>query len=107
MARGQRTNTLVNPLAAKAMQQFKYEIASELGINPPEGGYWGEMTTRDTGAIGGNMVRRMVEDYENRLASGQTSPGQPTGGGQAGGTTGAGTGNQGAQKGGGPSRTQY
>jgi len=99
MARGQKSNTLVNPLAAQAMQQFKYEVAQELGINPPSGGYWGEMTTRDTGAIGGNMVKKMVEDYENRLAGGQTGGGQT--GGQTGGTTG------GTKQGGGPSRTQY
>ena len=70
MAQGQKSNTLVNPLAAKAMEQFKYEVASELGIQTPQSGYWGEMTTRDTGAIGGHMVRKMVEAYENSLAGG-------------------------------------
>lgn len=68
MAAGQKRNTLVNPLAARAMEQFKYEIANELGIQTPQSGYWGEMTTRDTGAIGGHMVRKMVEAYESRLA---------------------------------------
>ena len=76
MAQGQKRNLLVNPLAARAMEQFKFEIASELGIQPPKSGYWGEMTTRDTGSIGGNMVRRMVQDYQNRLVSGQITPGQ-------------------------------
>lgn len=70
MAGGQKSNTLVNPLAAKAMEQFKYEVANELGIQTPQSGYWGEMTTRDTGAIGGHMVRKMVEAYENSLSGG-------------------------------------
>lgn len=105
MARGQKTNTLVNPMAAQAMQQFKYEVASELGITPPQGGYWGEMTTRDTGAIGGHMVRKMVEDYQNRAVQG-------SGGGttQQGGGNQSGTGQTGKTEGhtsGGPSRTQY
>lgn len=75
MAAGQKRNNLVNPLAGRAMEQFKYEIANELGIQTPQSGYWGEMTTRDTGAIGGHMVRKMVEAYESRLAGGPTSGG--------------------------------
>ncbi|MDI3547741.1 MAG: hypothetical protein PWR10_1393 [Halanaerobiales bacterium] len=74
MAQGQKRNTLVNPLAAQAMDKFKYEVASEIGIQVPQSGYWGEMTTRDTGAIGGNMVRKMIEAYENSLAG--TTQGQ-------------------------------
>lgn len=75
MAGGQKSNTLVNPLAAKAMEQFKYEVANELGIQTPQSGYWGEMTTRDTGAIGGHMVRKMVEAYENSLSGGTNQQG--------------------------------
>lgn len=71
MAKGQKSNTLVNPLAAQAMEKFKYEVAQELGIQVPQSGYWGEMTTRDTGAVGGHMVRRMVEAYENSVAGQQ------------------------------------
>ncbi|MFP4015637.1 MAG: small, acid-soluble spore protein, alpha/beta type [Halanaerobiales bacterium] len=68
MGAGQRSNTLVNPLAAQAMEKFKFEVAQELGIGVPQSGYWGEFTTRDTGSIGGHMVRKMVEAYENSLA---------------------------------------
>ncbi|MCG8514620.1 MAG: alpha/beta-type small acid-soluble spore protein [Halanaerobiales bacterium] len=68
MGTGQKSNTLVNPLAAQAMEKFKYEVAQELGIQIPQSGYYGEMTTRDTGAIGGHMVRKMVEAYENSVA---------------------------------------
>lgn len=65
---GQKNNTLVNPLASQAMEKFKYEVANELGIQIPQSGYYGEMTTRDTGALGGHMVRKMIEAYENSLA---------------------------------------
>ncbi len=68
MGTGQKSNTLVNPLAAQAMEKFKFEVAQELGIPVPQTGYWGEFTTRDTGSIGGHMVRKMVEAYENNLA---------------------------------------
>lgn len=64
----ERNNTLVVPQAQKAMEQFKYEVASELGIQTPQDGYWGTMTTRDTGAIGGNMVRKMIALAEQQIA---------------------------------------
>ncbi len=113
MAQGQKRNILVNPLAAQAMREFKFEVAHELGISPPQSDYWGEMTARDCGSVGGNMVRKMVQDYQNRLVSGQITPGQVsgetgTGGtGSGGGTTGTGGGggSTGTQTGGGPSRT--
>ena len=48
MGTGQKRNTLVNPLAAQAMEKFKYEVAQELGLSIPQDGYWGNYTTRDT-----------------------------------------------------------
>lgn len=70
MGSGQRNNSLVVPQARSAMDQFKYEIANELNIDTSmiKGGYWGYMISRDTGAIGGNMVRRMIEAAERSLA---------------------------------------
>jgi hypothetical protein len=68
MAQGQKRNVLVVPEADQALEQLKYEIASELGIQTPNSGYWGEMATRDTGAIGGNITRRLVEIAEQQLA---------------------------------------
>lgn len=69
MARGSDTsNQIVVPQAKNALEQFKYETASELGIQTPADGYWGTMTTRDTGAIGGHMVRKMIEMAERSLA---------------------------------------
>lgn len=68
MAAGQKRNNLVVPQARKGLEQFKYEVASELGIQTPQDGYWGTMTTRDTGAIGGNMVRKMIALAEQQIA---------------------------------------
>lgn len=70
MARGSdSSNTPVVPNASKALDQFKYEVASELGIQTPADGYWGTMTTRDTGAIGGHMVRKMIAMAEQALST--------------------------------------
>jgi hypothetical protein len=60
-------NMLVVPQAAWGLQQLKYEVAQELGIEIPQDGYYGYMATRDTGAIGGHMVRRMIQMAEEKL----------------------------------------
>ncbi|HHY05164.1 MAG TPA: alpha/beta-type small acid-soluble spore protein [Thermoanaerobacterales bacterium] len=71
MALGQKRNKLVVPESHKAMEQFKMEVAKEIGIQAPADGYWGNYASRDNGAVGGHMVRKMIEDYERRL-SGKT-----------------------------------
>ncbi|ANE48360.1 spore protein [Paenibacillus swuensis] len=63
-----RTNDLVVPQANQALEQLKYEIAQELGIQVPADGYYGNMATRDTGAIGGHITRRLVEIAQQQLA---------------------------------------
>lgn len=68
MAAGQKRNSLVVHGANKALEQMKYEVASELGISTPSDGYWGTMATRDTGAIGGNITRKLVALAEQQLA---------------------------------------
>ena len=70
MGTGQKRNTPLVIGAHQALDKFKYEIANELNIDTSkiQGGYWGYMMTRDTGAIGGNMVRRMIEAAERSLA---------------------------------------
>jgi len=70
MGTGQRSNSYLVKAAGPALDRFKYEIANELNIDltKVQGGYWGYMPTRDTGAIGGNMVRRMIEAAERTLA---------------------------------------
>ena len=59
----------VVPEAHKALDNMKYEIAAELGIPVYQGSedYWGHITSRDCGAVGGHMVRRMIEMAERSL----------------------------------------
>lgn len=59
-------NTLV-PQAKHGLDQFKLEVASELGLSNYESADKGELTSRENGSVGGEMVKRMVEDYENKL----------------------------------------
>ena len=49
-----------------ALDKFKYEVASEVGVNLKEG-YNGDISSRDAGRIGGNMVKKMVQKYENEM----------------------------------------
>ena len=60
------TNQLVNPNARDAMNKFKMETASEVGVNLKQG-YNGDITARQAGSIGGQMVRKMIQAYENGL----------------------------------------
>ncbi|HHU61368.1 MAG: alpha/beta-type small acid-soluble spore protein [Bacillota bacterium] len=61
-------NITVIPEAFQAMNQFKYEVATELGINPEyKSGYWGNIPSRECGAVGGHMVRRMVAAAQQSL----------------------------------------
>lgn len=66
MARG-RSNQLLIPEARGVLEQMKYEVAMQLGIDLPQDGYYGHMTTRDMGLIGGNITRRLVEIAEGQL----------------------------------------
>ena len=52
------SNRLVNPAAREAMDKFKMEAASEVGVNL-KNGYNGDMTSRQAGSIGGQMVKKM------------------------------------------------
>lgn len=54
------------PEAKQAMEQFKMEAANEVGVSLKQG-YNGDLTARQAGSIGGQMVKKMVEDYENRM----------------------------------------
>ena len=62
------SNQLVVPQARAALEQMKYEVAQELGIQLPQDGYYGNMTTRDMGSIGGYITRRLVQIAEQQLA---------------------------------------
>lgn len=60
------SNKLVVPEAKEAMNKFKMEAATEVGVNLKEG-YNGDLTSRQAGSIGGQMVKKMIEAYENSI----------------------------------------
>ena len=60
------SNQLVNPNAREAMDKFKMEAAAEVGVNLKDG-YNGELTSRQAGSVGGQMVKKMIEAYENGM----------------------------------------
>lgn len=60
------SNKLAVPEAKAAMDRFKMEAANEVGVNLKDG-YNGELTARQAGSIGGQMVKKMVEAYENSM----------------------------------------
>ena len=56
----------VVPEAMDALDKFKYEVASEVGVNL-KNGYNGDISWRDAGKIGGNMVRKLIQKAENQM----------------------------------------
>ena len=68
MGLGQKRNKLIIPQAGAAMEKFKGEVAAEMGLNVYEGYYWGDVPSRVCGAVGGHMVKKMIEAYEQQLA---------------------------------------
>ncbi len=61
------TNNKINvPEAKEAMERFKMEAANEVGVNLKQG-YNGDLTSRQAGSVGGQMVKKMIESYENSL----------------------------------------
>ena len=59
-------NTTSVPEAKEAMNKFKMEVANELGVNLKQG-YNGDLTSREAGSVGGQMVKKMIESYENGM----------------------------------------
>ena len=57
---------MANKDVKKALEQFKMEAANEVGVNLNQG-YNGDLTARQAGSIGGQMVKKMVESYENSV----------------------------------------
>ncbi|MDO5142791.1 MAG: alpha/beta-type small acid-soluble spore protein [Eubacteriales bacterium] len=55
------------PEARAAMDRFKMEAAAEVGVDLKKG-YNGDLTSRQAGSIGGQMVKKMIESYEQKLA---------------------------------------
>ena len=62
------TNRTAVPEAKGALDKFKYEVASELGV-PLSDGYNGDLTSRQNGSVGGYMVKKMIEEQEKQMAN--------------------------------------
>ena len=60
------THNLHVPEARAAMYKFKMEAANEVGVNLKDG-YNGDLTSREAGSVGGQMVKKMIESYEKNL----------------------------------------
>ena len=61
------SNKTLVPEAKAALDQFKMEAASEVGVTLNQGGYNGDLTSKQAGSIGGQMVKKMVQKYENDI----------------------------------------
>ena len=66
MSNSNNSNRIVVPGAREAMDKFKMEAASEVGVNLKQG-YNGDLTSRQAGSVGGQMVKKMIESYENSM----------------------------------------
>ncbi len=60
------SNKNVVPEAKEALNKFKMQAASEVGVNL-KNGYNGDLTAKQAGSVGGQMVKKMIESYENSI----------------------------------------
>ena len=60
------SNSINVPEAREAMNKFKMEAASEVGVDLKQG-YNGNLTSREAGSVGGQMVKKMIEAYERNM----------------------------------------
>ena len=60
------SNQINIPQARDAMDKFKMQAASEVGVNLKDG-YNGDLTSREAGSVGGQMVKKMIESYEQNM----------------------------------------
>ncbi len=61
-----KSNKIVVPQAREALDKFKMEAASEVGVNL-KNGYNGNLTSREAGSVGGQMVKKMIKAYEESV----------------------------------------
>ena len=61
------TNSSLVPEAKDSLEKFKYEVASEVGVNLKQG-YNGDITAKEAGRVGGNMVRKLIQQAESQMA---------------------------------------
>ena len=64
------SNTPEVPTAKDALDRFKFEVANEIGV-PLKQGYNGDLTSRENGSVGGEMVRQMIRRQEEEMANQQ------------------------------------
>lgn len=62
------SNTPEVPQAKDALDRFKFEVANEIGV-PLKQGYNGDLTSRENGSVGGEMVRQMIRRQEEEMAN--------------------------------------
>ncbi len=67
-SKNNNSNQMAVPEARAAMERFKMEAAAEVGVNLKDG-YNGELTSRQAGSVGGQMVKKMIEAYEQNMAA--------------------------------------
>ncbi len=60
------SNKTLVPEAKDALERFKMEAANEVGVNLKQG-YNGDITAKQAGSVGGQMVKKMIESYENSI----------------------------------------
>ena len=68
MMQNNSSNRMEVPQAKEAMDKFKMEVASELGV-PLKQGYNGDLTSKQNGSVGGEMVRRMIKKQEEEMSN--------------------------------------
>lgn len=66
MMANSNSNKSVVPEAKEALNKFKYEVANEVGVNLKQG-YNGDLSSRDAGRIGGQMVKKLIQQAENQM----------------------------------------
>ena len=66
MANSNNSNKKLVPEAMSALDKFKYEVASEVGVTLKDG-YNGDISAKDAGKIGGQMVKKMIEQAERNM----------------------------------------
>ena len=66
MSSNSNSSKLVVPSAREVMNKFKMEAANEVGVTLKQG-YNGDLTSKQAGSVGGQMVKKMIESYENSM----------------------------------------
>ena len=69
MANSSSTSSKTKKNAQDALDRFKMEVASEIGVNLKEG-YNGDLTSAEAGSVGGNMVKKMINRQEEQMSQG-------------------------------------